>query len=221
MKDKTLVTVKNLIKRREPNQKQGPSTVLGPISLTLNKGEIIGIRGKNGAGKSTLIKIIAGITKEDGGSATIFEDAKNSIGYVPQDIALYPSLTGKNNLAFWAGLHSLNGKQKNLRINWLLEQVQLSDKANIPLSDYSGGMKRRLNLAAALLTTPKIFLVDEPTVGADIESVEIMLNIMNHIKNQGAGVIFVSHRDDELERVSDRIITLDKGLCINEHTITR
>ena len=210
-----LVTVTNILK------KQGSSTVLGPVSLALKKGEILGIRGKNGAGKSTLIKIITGIIKADSGTVTMAENTSNFIGYVPQDIALYPTLSGKNNLAFWAGLYGIHGKRKNIRINWLLEQVQLTDKANVLLEDYSGGMKRRLNLAAALLTTPKLFLLDEPTVGADIQSVDIILSMMTQLRAQGASVLFVSHRDDELEKICDRIITLDEGLITDERMVSR
>ena len=205
-----LVVIRDVVK------KQGLGTVLGPVSLVLRKGEILGIRGKNGAGKSTLIKIIIGIIKADSGTVTMSKETKSAIGYVPQDIALYPTLSGKNNLAFWAGLYHLYGKRREIRIKWLLDEVHLSDKTNVAVEDYSGGMKRRLNLAAALMITPKIFLLDEPTVGADIESVDIILNMMVHIKNRGAGVIFVSHRDDELERICDRIITLDKGLITQE-----
>ena len=203
-----LISVKNVIK------KQGSSTVLGPVSLELKKGEILGIRGENGAGKSTLLKVITGITKANSGTVTMLKDTKKTIAYVPQDIALYPSLSGKQNLAFWAGVYSISGKQKELRINWLLKEMSLEDKANVLLQDYSGGMKRRLNLAAALLVTPTVFLLDEPTVGADHRSVEIILSMMTHIRNQGAGVIFISHRDEELERICHRIITLEKGLII-------
>ena len=208
-----LITVTDVIK------KQGPSTVLGPVSLVLEKGEILGIRGKNGAGKSTLIKIITGIIKENSGTVNLSADTKDAIGYVPQDIALYPTLSGKNNLEFWAGLYGIRGKRKNIRIQWLLEKMQLTDKANVPVEEYSGGMKRRLNLAAALLTTPKAFILDEPTVGADIQSVDIILSMMTHIRDLGAGVIFVSHRDDELERICDRIITLDEGLITDKRIL--
>ena len=213
LSERPLVVVTDILK------KQGPSTVLGPVSLELGKGEILGIRGKNGAGKSTLIKIITGILQEDQGSVILSEETKKSMGYVPQDIALYPTLSGRDNLAFWAGLYGIYGKRRNIRIQWLLEQMQLADKAKVLLEDYSGGMKRRLNLAAALLITPKLFLLDEPTVGADIQSVEIILSMITHVRNQGAGVIFVSHRDDELEKVCDRIITLDQGLITEERKI--
>ena len=208
LEDDNLISVRNIIK------KQGLGTVLGPISLDLKKGEILGIRGENGAGKSTLLKVITGITKANSGTVVMSNETRKTIGYVPQDIALYPSLSGRDNLAFWAGAYSLSAKQKTLRINWLLKEMKLEDKANVLLQDYSGGMKRRLNLAAALLITPTAFLLDEPTVGADHHSIEIILSMMTHIRNQGAGVIFISHRDDELERICHRIITLEKGKII-------
>ena len=199
---------------QEITKRHGRSTVLGPLSLALYSGEILGIRGPNGAGKSTLLNIIAGITKADTGSIHMSADIQKKIGYVPQDIALYPSLSGKDNLAFWAGIHGLYGKQKKLKINWLLKEVGLLDKAAMQVQSYSGGMRRRLNLAAALLVTPRLLLLDEPTVGADHQSVDVMLAIMEHMKKQDVAVVFISHRDDELEQVSDRIITLEKGKIV-------
>jgi len=174
----------------------------------------LGIRGANGAGKSTLLKIIAGITKADSGSVHIPADIQKRIGYVPQDIALYLSLSGRQNLTFWADICGLRGEQKKLRINWLLNEVGLSDRADAQVQAYSGGMRRRLNLAAALLVTPRILLLDEPTVGADYQSVDVMLSLMAHMKKQGVSVVFISHRDDELEQVCNRIITLDKGKIV-------
>ena len=174
----------------------------------------MGIRGANGAGKSTLLKIMAGIMTADSGSIQMPAEIQKAIGYVPQDIALYEGLSGRHNLEFWAGIYGLFGKQKTLRIDWLLNEVGLSDKADVRVQSYSGGMRRRLNLAAALLVTPRLLLLDEPTVGADVPSVEVMLSIMERMRKQGVTVVFISHRDDELERVSDRILTLAKGKII-------
>ena len=205
-----ICTIQNITKRH------GASTVLGPLSLALYPGEILGIRGANGAGKSTLIKIIAGVTKADSGTVDIASAVKKNIGYVPQDVALYQSLSGKHNLEFWAGVVGLYGKQKETRIGWLLKQVNLADKAKVPVDEYSGGMRRRLNLAAALLTTPSILLLDEPTVGADHQSVEIMLSLMERMRAQGVAVLFISHQAEELRQVCDRIITIEKGLITLE-----
>ena len=202
---RAICTITDLTKRH------GPGIVLGPLSLILYGGETLGIRGANGAGKSTLLKIMAGIAKPDSGTIEMPAEIQKNIGYVPQDIALYEGLSGRHNLEFWAGISGLRGEQKNLRIQWLLQEVGLLDKADVRVEAYSGGMRRRLNLAAALLQTPRLLLLDEPTVGADVPSVEVMLNLMRHMKKLGVTVVFISHRDDELERVSDRILTLDKG----------
>ena len=205
-----ICTIQNITKRH------GASTVLGPLSLALYSEEILGIRGANGAGKSTLIKIIAGVSRADSGTVDIPSEIKKNIGYVPQDVALYPSLSGKHNLEFWAGVNGLRGKQKDLRISWLLKEVNLQDKAKVAVEEYSGGMRRRLNLAAALLTTPSILLLDEPTVGADYQSVEIILSLMKRMRAQGVAVLFISHQGDELRQVCNRIITMDKGLITQE-----
>ena len=195
-------------------KKHGKTSILGPLSLTLHKEEILGIRGANGAGKSTLIKIIAGIIQPDSGSFYMPVDVQKEIGYVPQDIALYPTLSGRHNLEFWAGVYGLNMNERKRRVDWLLEEVQLLDKGKGLVQNYSGGMCRRLNLVAALLKTPKLLLLDEPTVGADLQSVQIMLSMMNYIRGQGATVLFISHRDDELNNVCDRIITIERGLIL-------
>lgn len=203
---------KNIICTLEDVTKRyGPETLLGPISLCLHSGEVLGICGANGAGKTTLLEIIAGITKADSGTVNMTMSAQKSIGYVPQDIALYPALTGKRNLEFWAGVNGIYGKQKEIRIRWLLAKMDLTEKANIRVQQYSGGMRRRLNLAAALVSTPKLLLLDEPTVGADQNSVQVMLSTINHVKEQGSSVVFISHIMDELESICDRIITLEHG----------
>ena len=212
-KNIVICTIQDVTKRH------GSNLVLGPVSLTLRTGEVLGIRGANGAGKSTLLNIIAGITKADSGTVTMAAETRKAIGYVPQDIALYPSLSGKHNLEFWAGIYGLRGKQKEIRIRWLLTEVGLLEKADVPIQEYSGGMRRRLNLAAALLVKPQIFLLDEPTVGADYQSVEVMLTMMQHIKDQGAAVVFISHRDDELEKISNHIVTMEKGQIISQYQV--
>jgi len=210
MNKSKVCTIENIIKHHKKK------LILGPLSLSLNPEEILGIRGANGAGKSTLIKIIAGIINPDSGTVNMPSNIKKDMGYVPQDVALYSSLSGRHNLDFWAGVYGLKGKERKNRINWLLEEMHLLDKGNDLVQNYSGGMRRRLNLAAALLKTPKLLLLDEPTVGADLQSVEIMLSMMEYVRGQGATVVFISHRDDELKNVCDRIITIEKGLILNE-----
>ena len=186
--------------------------VLRGVDLTIERGFLYGIRGENGAGKSTLMSIMAGVTKPASGERIASPELKGGICYVPQDIALYPTLTGKQNLAFWADVYGLRGKPKSLKINYLLKLMRLEDKANKRVETYSGGMKRRLNMAAALVVTPKLLLLDEPTVGADAASAKVMLEAVCRMRDSGTAVVMISHMPGELEGVSDVLLSLRDGL---------
>lgn len=186
--------------------------VLKGVSLDVVPGAILGIRGENGAGKSTLMGVMAGVIKPDSGKRIASPGLAGGICYVPQDIALYPSLTGRQNLSFWAEIYGMHGKPKAARIRYLLKLMELEDKARKPVETYSGGMKRRLNMAAALVVTPKLLLLDEPTVGADAHSVGVMLDSVRRMRDSGTAVVLISHMAGELERVCDRIITLSSGV---------
>ncbi len=210
MSDSIVLRLDNIEKR------YGPDSVLGPLSLVLLKGELLGIRGENGAGKSTLMGIIAGTLSPSSGKRTLGHIAKPNISYVPQDIALYPTLTGIQNLDFWAEVYGVRGRSKRLRIKYLLELMNLSDKAHKRVETYSGGMKRRLNMAAALVAAPTLLLLDEPTVGADEHSVMVMLDVVRGMRNNGTSVVLISHSDNELMRICDRIITMEKGLIVSD-----
>lgn len=185
---------------------------LGPLSLELYGGEILGVLGNNGAGKSTLLKIMAGIIRPDAGVCSHHENLTGKIGYVPQEIALYGALSGMDNLRFWGQVYGLGRKAVALRSRWLLEQMELSEKGSMPVSTYSGGMQRRLHLASALMVTPRLLLLDESTVGADMHSVDLILATMEHLRNQGCSLVFISHRAEEIARVCDRTITVESGL---------
>ncbi len=185
--------------------------VLNDVSLSVFRGQILGIRGENGAGKSTLMRVMAGIQRPDAGRRRIAPDAAGRIAYVPQEIALYPSLTGRQNLDFWAEVYGLRGVQKASRIRELLGMMGLEDKANKRMETYSGGMKRRLNLACALAASPRLLLLDEPTVGADIRSVQAMQRAVLDVRNSGTGIVLISHQAGELERLCDRILTMENG----------
>lgn len=190
--------------------------VLKDISLSVLRGKILGIRGENGAGKSTLMRVMAGIQRPDAGERRLAPDALGRIAYVPQEIALYPSLTGKQNLDFWAEVYGLRGGEKAARIRALLRMMDLEDKANERMETYSGGMKRRLNLACALVAAPKLLLLDEPTVGADVRSVQAMQKAVLDAKTSGTGVVLVSHQAGELEQLSDRILTIENGTFLQK-----
>lgn len=191
------------------------SNILGPLSLSINSGEILGLRGHNGAGKSTLLKILAGVEKPNKGQYIHNIELDGLISYVPQDIALYTTLSAIDNLNFWGTVYGLPRKVRKTRSNWLLQQMELSTKANDKVSTYSGGMCRRLHLATALMITPKLLLLDEPTVGADFHSVEIILSLLQNLKQRGCAIVFVSHQSGELEKVCDRIIKLENGRIID------
>ena len=135
---------------------------------------------------------------------------------MPQDIALYPGLTGRQNLSFWAEVYGMHGRPKTARINYLLKLMELEDKGRKRVETYSGGMKRRLNMAAALVVTPKLLLLDEPTVGADAHSVEVMLDSIRRMRDSGTAVVMISHMTGELEAMCDRIITLRGGVIAED-----
>ena len=187
------------------------SPILGPISLQLAEGEILGIRGHNGAGKTTLLALASGALKPDSGEVRCSPKAKNEIVYLPQELSLYSDLTGLENLRFWGMSYGLPEKVIPVRSKWLLDRLHLQEKGAEPVRTYSGGMKRRLHLASALMTTPKVLLLDEPTVGADDESVSDMLEVIKQHAEAGCAVIFVSHRQEEMRRICSRVITLENG----------
>lgn len=189
--------------------------VLNDLSLSVFGGRILGIRGENGAGKSTLLRVMAGIQHVDAGQRRIAADVAKKIAYVPQEIALYPALTGRQNLDFWAEIYGLRGAKKAARIRSLLHVMELDGKANKRVETYSGGMKRRLNLACALVASPKLLLLDEPTVGADVRSVGTMQKIILDTAAGGTGVVLISHQAGEIEQLCDRILTLQNG-CFAE-----
>lgn len=198
----------NVQKRYDKNK----PFVLNNVNLTVNSGDIVGIKGYNGAGKSTLLSIIAKCEKYDAGKISYADTVEDKIAYVMQDISLYDDLTGMENLKFWGLALGMPGEQIKIRSRYLIKRVGLLDKADEPLSSYSGGMKRRLHLASALMQTPKLLLLDEATVGADDFSAEIITDIIKELAQKGCGIVMSSHLLGELDRVCTRIVTLDNGI---------
>ncbi len=199
-------------KLNEIEKKYGSEHVLGPVSVSFERGTVTGIFGSNGAGKSTLLSIAAGIIPPDSGTRWT---SGGRACYVPQELALYPSLTGRDNLRFWAGVYGLDRKIRKSRIESALELVELSDKADKPVETLSGGMKRRLNIAAALLAPSELLLMDEPTAGCDVHSIEVILRTMSHAAENYCSVVFVSHSAEEL-KICSRVIYLENGLIVRE-----
>jgi ABC superfamily ATP binding cassette transporter, ABC protein len=190
---------------------RGGRAVLKGLSLSFHKGEILGIRGENGAGKSTLLKALAGLLPYAEGEIRFAPKVQKELSYLPQDLSLYESLTAMENLYFYGKIQGLPKKVIFTRATWLLRELGLEEKAGERLSALSGGMKRRVHLASALMKRPAILLLDEPTVGCDNESYERILSLLRKMKAQGTAMLLISHGRGELEEMADRIVYLEDG----------
>ena len=190
---------------------RGGRAVLKGLSLSFHKGEILGIRGENGAGKSTLLKALAGLLPYAEGEIRFAPKVQKELSYLPQDLSLYESLTVMENLYFYGKIQGLPKKVIFTRATWLLRELGLEEKAGERLSALSGGMKRRVHLASALMKRPAILLLDEPTVGCDNESYERILSLLRKMKAQGTAMLLISHGRGELEEMADRIVYLEDG----------
>ncbi|HRW63685.1 MAG TPA: ABC transporter ATP-binding protein, partial [Bacteroidales bacterium] len=183
------------------------------IDLTIDKGEIYGLLGPNGAGKTTTISMLCGLFGPTSGNVFIdgmeyqhsAEKIKKIIGVVPQEIALYPSLTAKENLTFFGHMYGLKGKYLKERIHECLQLFGLEKNANRRIKTFSGGMKRRINLIAGILHKPKIIFLDEPTVGVDVQSRNVILEHLKNINKEGTTIIYTSHYMEEAENFCTRV----------------
>ncbi|HUQ49718.1 MAG TPA: ABC transporter ATP-binding protein [Terriglobales bacterium] len=197
---------------------------LDGVSLDLHPNEVLGLLGPNGAGKSTLIRSIVGRVLPDSGSIHILgfaprtKEARGHLGYVPQDLALYPTLSAAENLEVFGRYHGMSSKQLVDSTKWCLEWAALNDRARDKSNTFSGGMKRRLNMAAGLVHRPKIVLFDEPTVGVDPQSRERIYAMIEDLRSQGNSVIYTTHYMEEAERLCDRIAIIDHGRIIAQGT---
>ena len=202
----------------------GERTAVDDVGFSVAPGEVYGLLGPNGAGKTTTIKMVCGLLDPDGGSVAICGrslgelQVRALIGYVPQDIALYPDLTARENLAFLGRLYGLRGSALDERIAEALELTGLSDRDRDRVEAYSGGMKRRLNIAAGLLHHPRLLVLDEPTVGVDPQSRHAILERVQAFGASGMAVLYTTHYMEEAERVCDRVGIIDRGRLIAEGT---
>ncbi len=192
------------------------------FSLSIVAGEIFSLLGPNGAGKTTTISMLCGLLKPTGGTALIDGHdiaadalaAKQAIGLIPQDIALYPTLSARQNLRFWGEMYGLTGKMLTERVAEVLEKIGLTDRANDKIQTYSGGMKRRVNIGAGLLHKPKIVFMDEPTVGIDPQSRRAILDMTQQLNAEGMAVLYTTHYMEEAQELSHRIGIMDNGELI-------
>ncbi|MBC6972714.1 ABC transporter ATP-binding protein [Bacillus sp. Xin] len=200
----------------------GKKEVVKNVSFEVKKGETFGLLGPNGAGKSTTISMICGLIPYDGGDIKVGGksvkeyplDAKRKIGIVPQDIALYPTLSAKENLIFWGKMYGLSGAVAKKRADEVLAYVGLQDRAKDKIETFSGGMKRRINIGAALMHEPELLIMDEPTVGIDPQSRNHILETVKGLNEKGMTVIYTSHYMEEVEYLCERIAIVDHGKVI-------
>ncbi|MFJ7830823.1 ABC transporter ATP-binding protein [Peribacillus sp. NPDC097284] len=207
-----MIIINNIVKR------YGDNLLLDDVSLQIGKGEIFGLLGSNGAGKSTLISILATVLQPSSGNIRIngldlkkqTKQVRQLIGFVPQDIALWDEFTVKENLRFWSKF--VNGKVTEERLLELCDAVQLEDKWDERVSSLSGGMKRKLNIAVSLIHDPDILLMDEPTVGIDLQSKLEINQYVKRLAEQGKTIVYITHDMSEIVKLCDRIGVLQKGV---------
>ncbi len=213
----SILEVKNLVK------KYGDLAAVKSISFEIQKGEIFSLLGPNGAGKTTTISMISGLLAPTSGDASIggFSitrqalEAKRLLGVVPQEIALYPTLTARQNLEFFGRMYGLGGKELTRRVDAMLDFVELRDRQSDRIETFSGGMKRRINIAAGLLHDPQVIYMDEPTVGIDPQSRRRILDTVKQLREQrGMTVLYTTHLMEEAQELSDRVGIIDHGEII-------
>jgi ABC-2 type transport system ATP-binding protein len=206
----------------------GGRVAVEDVSFRIEPGETYGLLGPNGAGKTTTISMVAGVLAPDAGEVTVAGRsihinagvAKRAIGLVPQDVALYPDLTGRENLRFFGRLQGLAGSELHSRIDQVLEVVGLTDRAGDRIDSYSGGMKRRANIAAGLLHRPRLLILDEPTAGVDPQSRNQIVESIEVLGGEGLAVLYTTHYMEEAERLCDRVGIIDGGRLVAEGTRT-
>lgn len=201
----------------------GDQVAVDGVSFEISPGETYGLLGPNGAGKTTTISMIAGLLTPDAGEVALFGEPltsarKSLIGLVPQDIALYPDLSAVENLQFFGRLQKLSGAELRARIEEVLAVVGLADRAKDHIDTYSGGMKRRANIAVGLLHEPRLLILDEPTVGVDPQSRNSILESVAALGGSGMAVLYTTHYMEEAERLCDRVGIIDQGQLIAEGT---
>ncbi|MEH7417984.1 ABC transporter ATP-binding protein [Neobacillus drentensis] len=216
----------NVLEIKNLTKKFGDFIAVDNMSLTIQEGEIFGFLGSNGAGKSTTINMISGLLRNNSGEIHILgkniashsKYAKLNIGIVPQDLAIYEDMTAYENVRFFAGLYGLRGIELKERVEEALEFVGLLDKQKSYPKNFSGGMKRRLNIACAIAHRPKLIIMDEPTVGIDPQSRNYILTSVRKLNDMGCTVIYTSHYMEEVEEICSRIAIVDHGKVIAEGT---
>jgi len=212
---------------RDLRKSYGRVAAVDGASFSVEPGQLVGLLGPNGAGKSTTVAMIAGLVTPDGGTVAIggkplggdTDPQKRLIGLVPQDLALYEELPAAANLRLFGSLYGLTGRALEDAIGSALLLVGLAERAGDRVKTFSGGMKRRLNLAAGLLHDPQILLLDEPTVGVDPQSRNAIFDNLEFLKSRGKALLYTTHYMEEAERLADRIVVMDHGRVLADDTL--
>jgi ABC-2 type transport system ATP-binding protein len=212
----------NAIEVKNLKKSFGELQAVQGVYFAAEKGEILSLLGPNGAGKSTIISMLSGLLAPDGGEASIMghsvakepEAAKARLGVVPQDIALYPDLSARENLVFWGKMYDLRDAALKSRVDEVLAIIGLTGRQKDRVSKFSGGMKRRVNIGAALLHKPDVVIMDEPTVGIDPQSRRHILDNVKELNRQGMAVLYTTHYMEEAAELSDQIAIMDMGKVV-------
>ncbi|WP_091865591.1 ABC transporter ATP-binding protein [Pricia antarctica] len=199
---------------------------VNPLDLTIEEGAVFGLLGPNGAGKTTLISMLSSLLKPTSGSFTIdglnYREHKNElkqlIGIVPQEYALYPSLTAYENLSYFGSMYGLQGNSLKNKILDHIEILGLSKFAHTKIVNFSGGMKRRINLIASILHRPKVLFLDEPTVGVDVQSKNVIMEYLRQLNAEGTTILYTSHHLNEAEQFCTRVAIIDQGSIVCKGT---
>lgn len=208
-----LLSVKNLTKKYDD------MIAVDNISFHVEKGDILGLVGPNGAGKSTAISMISGLLIPNEGEIFFedniaFKNWHSNIGLVPQDLAIYPDLSAEENVSFFAALYGLSNAELKFRVHEALKTVGLEDQKNKRVDKFSGGMKRRINIACAIAHNPKLIIMDEPTVGIDPQSRNFILDSIRKLQQKGTTIIYTSHYMEEVEEICNKILIIDHGKIV-------
>jgi ABC-2 type transport system ATP-binding protein len=205
---------------------QSPKRAVSDLSFQIEEGAVFGLLGPNGAGKSTTVMMLCGLMKPDSGSVSVFGlempdnglEVRKNIGVAPQEIALFPTLTAYENLFYFGRMYGMPSLEIRSQIKTYLSVFGLFEKRNKMVSTFSGGMKKRLNLIAAILHKPKLIILDEPTAGVDVQSRNMILGFLDSIKQQGTTIIYSSHVLEEAERICSHLGIIDEGKLITSGT---
>lgn len=215
-----------MVQARHLRKTFGSLTAVDNVSLSIGKGEVLGLLGPNGAGKTTAINLLVGALKPDSGTIRIGglgeptqTQVRRQVGLAPQSLALYDDLTAEENLAFYGRIYGMSGARLKDRVLWALRLAGLEDRRSHRAGTFSGGMKRRLNLACALVHEPRVLFLDEPTVGVDPQSRSFIFESIERLRDDGLAVLYTTHYMEEAQRLCNRVAVMDHGRVLAEGTL--